>query len=76
MPNITLNVDAHVLSTVRKHAVERKSSVNRLVREYLTNLAAQTDRAAGARGKLRELSERSEFKLGRKKWDRADLHER
>jgi plasmid stability protein len=44
MKNITLNVDEDVLSAVRRHAAEHNSTVNALVREYLTNLAAQENR--------------------------------
>jgi predicted HicB family RNase H-like nuclease len=45
MKNITLRVDDDVLAAVRIHAAERNSSVNALVREYLTGVAAHRDRA-------------------------------
>jgi hypothetical protein len=76
MKNITLSVDEDVLATVRRHAAERNSSVNALVREYLTSLAVQHDRAHTARVRLRELSAQSKGRLGQKDWTRADLHER
>jgi hypothetical protein len=74
--NITLSVDERVLEAVRRHAAERNSSVNALVREYLTSLAVQHDRAQTARARLRELSAQSKGRLGRKDWTRANLHER
>ena len=46
MKNIILSVDEKVLEVVRRRAAERNSSVNALVREYLTTLAAQEDRLA------------------------------
>ena len=46
MKNITLSVDEDVLAAVRRHAAERNSTVNALVREYFTSLASQHGRAA------------------------------
>jgi hypothetical protein len=76
MKNITLSVDEDVLATVRRHAAERNSSVNALVRDYLTGLAAHQDRAKSARARLRKLSAQSQGRLGKKTWTRQDLHER
>ena len=76
MKNITLSVDEDVLATVRRHAAERNSTVNALVREYLTGLAAHEDRAKRARARLRQLSEQSQGRLGKKTWTREGLHER
>lgn len=74
--NITLSVDEAVIRTVRLYAAERGSSVNALVREYLTNLAKREDRARGARKRIRELSEQSTARIGPRSWTREDLHER
>ena len=74
--NITLSVDDEILAAVRRHAAERNSSVNALVREYLTNLAQHQDRARRARARLRQLSKRSKGRLGKKTWAREDLHDR
>ena len=76
MKNITLSVDETVLATVRRRAAEQNSSVNALVRDYLTNLAAQEDRARRARSELRKLSAESRARLGKKTWTRDSLHER
>ena len=74
--NITLSVDEDVLMAVRRHAAERNSTVNALVREYLTNLATHESRATRARARLRQLSKQSQGKLGKKTWSREDLHDR
>jgi hypothetical protein len=76
MKNITLSVDENVLAAVRRHAAERNSSVNALVREYLANLAAHQDRASRARARLRQLSKQSQGRLGKKTWSREELHDR
>jgi hypothetical protein len=76
MKNITLSVNEKVLAVVRRHAAEQNSSVNALVREYLTNLAEQEDRTDKARSRLRELSDRSQGRLGKKALTHDDLHDR
>jgi plasmid stability protein len=76
MKNITLSVDDDVLAAVRRHAAEHNSTVNAMVREFLTNVAAHEDRAKQARAKLRELSKKSQGQLGRKTWSRDELHDR
>jgi hypothetical protein len=76
MKNITLSVDEGVLAAVRRLAAERNSTVNAMVREYLTNLAQHHDRASKARARLRQLSKQSSGRLGEKTWTREDLHDR
>jgi hypothetical protein len=76
MRNITLSVDDKVLNAVRRHAAEHNSTVNALVREYLTNIAAHGDRAKRARARLRQLSKQSQGRLGQKTWSREELHDR
>ena len=76
MKNITLSVDDDVLTTARRYAAEHDSTVNGLVRDYLTRLARYHDRAASARRRIHELSEQSEARIGGKTWDRGSLHER
>jgi hypothetical protein len=76
MKNITLSVGEKVLAAVRRRAAEQNSTVNALVRQYLTNLAEQDDRAARARACMVELSEQSQGQLGERTWTRDDLYER
>ncbi|PWU01811.1 MAG: MerR family transcriptional regulator [Terriglobia bacterium] len=65
-----------MLAAARRHAAEHNSTVNALVREYLTNLAAHQDRASRARTRLRQLSRQSQGRLGKKTWAREELHDR
>ena len=76
MRNITLSVEDDVLAAARRLAAERNSSVNALVRDYLTTLAALETQAGRARARLRLLSRRSPGRLGKKTWSRDDLHDR
>ena len=61
--NITLSVDDDVLTAVRGYSAERNSSVNVLVREFLTNLAGHEDRARRAKARIRVLSKESQGRL-------------
>jgi hypothetical protein len=76
MKNITLSIDEKVLAAVRQYANSRNSSVNALVREFLTAIAERENKAARARQEIRALSDESEARLGTKSWNRDDLHER
>jgi hypothetical protein len=76
MKNITLSVDEDILAAARRHAAEHDSTVNALVRDYLTKLAAYESRADRARARLRQLSAQSAGRLGKKTWSREDLHDR
>lgn len=76
MRNITLSVDEKVLAAVRRYAADQNSTVNGLVRDYLTNLAAQEDRAKSARARLHELSAQSVGRLGKQTWTRCHLYDR
>ncbi len=76
MKNITLAVDDDVLAAVRRYASDRNTTVNGLVRDYLTRLAAQQDKAAKARQRLVELSEKSQASLGNWKWNREEIYDR
>ena len=76
MKNITLSLDDTVLATVRRYAAERHTSVNALVRDYLTDIAQREQRARQVRQRLRELSEQSPARIGNATWHRDELHER
>jgi serine/threonine-protein kinase RIO1 len=77
MSNITLNMPDEVLDEARIYAAERKTTVNALVRNYLTSITTQRKRAKEAMAELRAMSEKTESRLGPDyKFDRASLYER
>jgi hypothetical protein len=76
MKNITLSVEEDVLAAARRHAAEHNSTVNAMVRAYLTSIAEHEDRARHARARLRQLSKQSTGRLGKKTWSREELHDR
>lgn len=76
MKNITLTVDEKVLAAARRYAAEHNSSVNAMVREFLTDIADREDRAAKARSRIKQLSRKSKARVGSKTCKRDELHER
>ena len=76
MKNITLSVDEKVIAAVRRYAAEHDSSLNGLVRDFLTRIAQGQDRARKARQRIRKLSNRSTARIGPKSWSRDDLYDR
>jgi hypothetical protein len=71
-----LTLDEDLLRAARKVALDRDTSVNQLVREYLAQLVRETDQRQAALASLDEVFRTSGFELGRKTWTRDDLHER
>ena len=76
MKNITLAVDEAVLERVRVYAAKRKTTVNRLVRDYLEQLALSEQRGGTARDRLLKLIEDSPGRMGPDwKWNREEIYE-
>lgn len=75
MKNLTLSIDEDVLAAARRYAAEHDSTVNRIVRDFLAELAQRSDRASKARKRLRQLSKTSKAQIGDAKWTRSELHE-
>ncbi|MGH6735301.1 MAG: DUF6364 family protein [Methyloceanibacter sp.] len=76
MKNITLAIDEDVLRQARIYAAEHGTTVNALVRDYLTGLVRWEERAAEARKRLVKMSEESEGRLGPDwKWNREEIYE-
>jgi hypothetical protein len=74
--NLTLVVEDDLLLAVRKIALDRRTSVNQLVREYLTALMNDSGRRRLARARLSEVFEAGLVEVGEPTWSRADLYER
>ena len=77
MSNITLKVDDEIIRKVRKIAIDKNTTLTKMVREFLV-LVAERDSNQKTRT-LREL-ERSFGELsrdmGKRVWRREDLYER
>ena len=77
MANLTIVVDDEVLRRARIRAVERGTSVNAAVAEYLTSYAGSS-RAANAMMTFIELADAAEAGSGPRgrTWTRDELYER
>jgi hypothetical protein len=74
--NLTLTIDEDILRAARKLALDRNTSVNQLVREYLAKLAGDADGRKAAWARLEELFRTTPVDVGPITWTREDLHER
>ena len=74
--NITLAVDESVLRKVKVLAAERRTSVNALVRDYLSSLVAKKSTEDEAREALLKLIRETEADMGEQKWNREALYDR
>lgn len=76
MANLTISVDDETLRRARIRALETKTSVNAVLREYLEAFAGgAAGRAAAVRALLKQ-SRAAQSARGRRRWTRDDLHER
>lgn len=74
--NLTLTVDEDLLRQARKLAIDRNTSVNQLVRDYLERLVKESDQREAALVDIREMFQTMRVQVGRRTWTREDLHER
>jgi hypothetical protein len=74
--NLTLVVDEDLLLAARKVALDQRTSVNQLVREYLAALVEEPSRRRLARARLRKALETGLVDVGDRKWSRGELYDR
>ena len=74
--NLTIVVDDDTLKHARIRAIQENTSVNAVVREYLTAYAGAQRLRAQACERLLALSRSCESGRGGATWTRDDLHER
>ena len=74
--NVTLVVEEDLLLAARKIALDQRTSVNQLVREYLTALVEEPGRRRLARARLKKKIDAGLVSVGERKWTRDDLYER
>jgi hypothetical protein len=74
--NLTLAIEEHVLEGARRAALDRSTTVNQLVRDYLTALVREADRKQAAISRLNEAMSRGIADVGPILWTRDELHER
>jgi hypothetical protein len=74
--NLTLTIDEDLLRAARKVALDRNTSVNQMVREYLAATVRDSGGQHAAIAKLDDLFRTTRAQVGEITWSRDDLHER
>ena len=75
MANLTLSLDDDLLQKAREAALREHTSVNALVREYLTQYVNARERRLRALDALDEVAERTNS-ASDERWSRDSLHDR
>jgi hypothetical protein len=73
---VTLVIDEDLLLAARKVALDQRTSVNQMVREYLVALVEEPSRRRLARARLRKAFETGLVSVGSRNWNRDDLYDR
>ena len=75
MPNLTLSIDEDVLRRARIRALERGTSVNAVLREFLETYAGAAEERQRAVNEFLAIARRANAGRGSATWTRDDLHE-
>jgi uncharacterized protein YdaU (DUF1376 family) len=78
MANLTLTIDDALLLKARQRALAEKTSVNAVVRDFLTTYAKAQDQERIARfiRLMDEINEKDRPSSGGKKWTREEIYDR
>lgn len=76
MANLTITIDDGLLRRARVRAAEIGTSVNAVLREYMTRWVGGVDERQQAVERLLERSARARSSRGGRRWTREELHER
>jgi predicted transcriptional regulator len=77
MSNITISIDDDLLKKAKKIAIDRDTSFNGLIREYVKELVLREEKFRRLQIKeLDTLFTESTARVGDITWSREDLHER
>ena len=76
MANLTITIPEEILKSARRRALEQGTSVNAVLRDYLSQFAGTQSAQANAAKRVLKLSRTARSGGGKAKWTRDDLHER
>jgi len=74
--NLTMAIEEDLLLAARKVALEQRTSVNQLVREFLTTLVETAGRRKLARARMTRRFRAGVVEVGERTWTRDELYER
>jgi len=76
MANVTIALDETLLRQARVKAVLQGTTVNAVLREFLTDWVGGEGERVAAVERLRGALDGGEYRSGGVGWDRSELHER
>lgn len=76
MANLTITVPEEILKSARRRALEQGTSVNAVLRDYLSQFAGTQSAHANAAKRVLELSKAARSGRGKARWTRDELHQR
>lgn len=77
MSNITFKADDEIIKKARKVAIEKNTTLTRMLRDYLTSVAKMEDEKKSADlSRLEKTFEHHSQDMGERRWSREELHER
>jgi plasmid stability protein len=76
MTNLTITIDEETLRRARIRALERGTSVNAVLRDYLESFAGTRSAQSAAIDSILDRSHRVNGRRGGRTWTRDELHER
>ncbi len=74
--NVTLTIDEDLLLAARKLALDRNTSVNAMIRDYLATETSQEQRRAESRATLEKFFAERPGRVGEITWTRDELYDR
>ncbi len=75
MTNLTLTIDENLLRKARILALERNTSVNAMVREFIEKTVAQTQEQTSKADQFVALVERAKFRSSGKRETRQEMYD-
>lgn len=76
MRNLTLAIDDDLLDAARRLALEERTTVNDMVRDFLAQRVRERDRRSTALASIERSFDEIRIRVGRPTWSRDELHER
>jgi plasmid stability protein len=76
MANLTIAVDGDLLKRARVRAAQLGTSVNAVLRDYMSSWVGEKDKRARAVTSLLNRASRAKSARAGRKWSREELHER
>jgi hypothetical protein len=76
MANVTLSIDEEDLKRARIHAIEEGTSLNAIIRQFVKQYAASSERYRQITETILTHAENSTASSAGKRWSREDIYER